>query len=99
MKDKMIIWYSNEIKSKLHKYYLPMLLRETYKIFEELLKTYLFQNFVVWDQKMFCFLKNFSIDQCKYKLHENFRLKLKGLNWCMMESGRKIIYASAITVI
>ena len=79
MMDEMIICDSNGMKSRVHKHYLTMFLREAYKMFEETFQKISFPKFCTLRAKKVFLLKNSPIDQCKYKFHENFRLKLKAL--------------------
>ena len=80
MKDEMTVWQDGK-KMKLRKYYLTMYMREAYAIFSaahpELELS--FSKFCKLRPRNVLFLKNTPIDQCKCQIHENFRLKLKGL--------------------
>lgn len=79
MKDEMVIWEDGQ-KIKHRKYFLTMFLREAYAVFKASHEDFKigFSKFCDLRPKNVLLLKNTPLDQCKCKIHENFRLLLKG---------------------
>ena len=88
LKDEMVIWINGKNTGKKRKYYLTMFLREAYAIFKlsHPEPTVCFSKFCALRPKNVLLLKNTPMDQCKCKHHENFILRLKGLNQVYDES-------------
>ncbi|XP_048583778.1 uncharacterized protein LOC125563079 [Nematostella vectensis] len=81
LKDEMTIW-KNGKKEHLRKHYLTMFLREAFAVFQATHPAVSigFSTFCRLRPANVLLLKNTPKDQCKCKIHENFRLKLKGLD-------------------
>jgi len=80
MRDEMAVW-ENGIKSKLRKHFLTMFIREAFALFKEFNPdvSVSFSKFCSLRPPNVLLLKNSPVDQCKCRLHENFRLKMKSL--------------------
>lgn len=79
MRDEITVWKDGK-KKKLRKYFLTMFLREAYAIFQSLHPDVVsFSKFCSLRPENVLLLKNSPVDQCRCRLHENFRLKLKSL--------------------
>ena len=81
LKDEMTVW-KNGKKERLRKHYLTMFLREAFAVFKELHPTVSlgFSTFCRLRPANVLLLKNTPKDQCKCKIHENFRMKLDVLD-------------------
>lgn len=79
MKDEMVIWEDGQ-KVKRRKYFLTMFLREAYAVFKASHDDFKigFSKFCDLRPRNVLLLKDTPLDQCKCKIHENFRLLLKG---------------------
>lgn len=82
MKDTICIW-DNGIKKTLQKHYMTMFLKEAFYIFIEENPEFEvgFSKFCQLRPKNVLLLKSTPSEQCKCKIHENFMLKLKALNY------------------
>ena len=81
MKDTITIWKGGK-KETLWKYYLTLYLHEAFAIYKETHPDLLvgFSSFCrLWPDNVLL-IKDMQADQCKGRPHENFYLKLKGLN-------------------
>lgn len=81
LKDSMAVW-ENGNKLTLQKHYMTMYLKEAYCVFKEDNPQFEigFSKFCNMRPKNVLLLKDMPADQCKCKIHENFTLKLKGMN-------------------
>ena len=80
MHDEMTVW-ENGIKSKRRKYYLIMFLKEVYELFKQSYPdiTVGLSKFASLRPANVLFLNDQHPDMCKCEIHENFLLKIKGL--------------------
>ena len=79
LKDETTEW-ENGKKKKWRKYFLTIFLREAHIIFQSTYGEIMpFSAFCKLRPKNVFLLEDTPVDQCKCKLHENFRLLLKGL--------------------
>ena len=81
LKDEKTVWVKGE-KQKLRKYYLIMYLKEAFQLFKLAHPEIKigFSKFASLLPVNVLLLKDQPSDQCKCRFHENFSLKLKGLN-------------------
>jgi len=80
MRDEITVWKDGK-KEKMRKYFLTMFLREAYAVFQEMHPdiNISFSKFCSLRPQNVLLLKDTPTDQCRCRLHENFRLKLKSL--------------------
>ena len=79
LKDEITVW-KNGKKKKLRKYFLTMFLKEAHAIFQSTYGEVMhFSAFCKLRSINVLLLEGTPVDQCKYKLHKNFRLLLKAL--------------------
>ena len=81
LNDYMTIWEGGERK-RVRKHFLTMYLKECYSLFKKLYpeEEVSFSKFASLRPANVLLLNATPRDQCKCKLHENFRMKLKALN-------------------
>ena len=81
MKEEMTVWQGG-MKLRLRKHYLMMYLKEAFATFklENPGLEMCFSRFASLRPKNVLLVKDSPADQCKCSIHENFKLKLKGLS-------------------